>query len=108
MKKVGIRVTDYIETYEELCELEQIVCIALEGVDCPNMTEKMLDSVYESNPDLGPEIYGRFFSALGMTKEQCEEKDCLNPCYRSAACLQCFEGGIQFNERVSACDMCVL
>ena len=54
MKKVGIRVTDYIETYEELCELEQIVCIALEGVDCPNMTEKMLDSVYESNPDLGP------------------------------------------------------
>ena len=80
MKKAGIQVADYLTTYDELCELEQVVCVAQEGVECPNVTENMLHDIYESN-SLGQEVFGKFFSAIGITEEQCEEKDCLNPCY---------------------------
>ena len=103
LKALGHSVEEVVDKYETICKASGIAQ-TIPMINLPNVTELMLDSIYTKSEHAEP-LIEKVMTALGTSVEDCEEKDCLNPCYDEVhSCLKCFNGALHDRKRLPICE----
>merc|ERR1712242_544184 len=103
LKALGHSVEEVVDKYETICKASKFAQ-TIPMINLPNVTELMLDSIYAKSEHAEP-LIEKVMTALGTSVEDCEEKDCLNPCYDEVhSCLKCFNGALHDRKRLPICE----
>ena len=81
----------FVQTYHDLCD-SQIISVGMWKYDegkGPTVTETMIDGLDKRFSGASEKL----FSFIGIDEQECEENDCLNPCFLGTGpCIQCAVG----------------
>ena len=89
--KTDLSPQKFVQTYHDLCD-STIISVGMWKYDegkGPTVTEKMIDGLDKRFSGASEKL----FSFIGIDEQECEENDCLNPCFLGTGpCIQCAVG----------------